>query len=114
MSDTNQFRSSTSTRRSHVASVLWTLAILVVMSAQALTQTYQVIHRFKGVDGSGPNLLMRDNKGILYGTTTGGGTYSLGTVFRMDQKGLTTLYSFSAGDDGCMPEGGLIRDAAGN
>jgi hypothetical protein len=68
----------------------------------------------------GPDLLLRG--GVLYGTTTGGGTGTLfgglGTVFQLVRKpGLwteTILHDFIGGADGCGPMGGLIADSAGN
>ncbi len=45
----------------------------------------------------------------LYGTTIGGGTYGNGTVFLVSTNGLffTNLYSFTGGNDGSQPHGGL-------
>jgi uncharacterized repeat protein (TIGR03803 family) len=45
----------------------------------------------------------------LYGTTFGGGTYGNGTVFAVSTNGLffTNLYSFTGGNDGSGPHGGL-------
>ena len=68
-----------------------------------------VLYRFTGsADGSGPvGALVRDAAGNLYGTTTGGGTGSSGTVFRLSNKGeKTVLYSFAGGTDGLEPFGG--------
>lgn len=78
-----------------------------------------VLHSFTGTagDGANPNsALMRDNHGNLYGTTTTGGAFNAGTVFKLDQAGNETIiHSFtgSAGD-GATPYGGLIQDEAGN
>lgn len=44
--------------------------------------------------------------GRLYGTTCRGGRYNLGTVYRLDGTGPTTLHSFS-GDDGACPMSGV-------
>lgn len=59
-----------------------------------------------GNDGASPEAgLFRDPKdGSLYGTTTGGGTFGLGTVFKLDtSNSLTTLHSFKGGTDGAFP-----------
>jgi uncharacterized repeat protein (TIGR03803 family) len=46
--------------------------------------TEAVLHTFTGGDGANPNWLYRDpGTGILYGTTTGGGTYGKGVLFRI-------------------------------
>ncbi|MGA2696824.1 MAG: choice-of-anchor tandem repeat GloVer-containing protein, partial [Terriglobales bacterium] len=57
-----------------------------------------------------------DASGSVYGTTYLGGTYGLGTVFKVDSSGNeTVLYSFNPGvGDGYEPFSGLVRDAAGN
>src|SRR5208337_4908368 len=55
--------------------------------------------------------------GNLYGTTTIGGAYNHGTVFKITPSGkLTTLYSFcsqSNCSDGSVPFSGLAPDAGG-
>jgi len=45
----------------------------------------------------------------LYGTTSGGGKYGNGTIFAVSTNGLffTNLYSFTGGNDGSGPQGGL-------
>jgi len=46
--------------------------------------------------------------GNFYGTTSGGGEYGKGTVFRITRGGnLTTLHSFNGTNDGQLPLGGL-------
>lgn len=51
--------------------------------------------------------------GALYGTTSGGGTNNLGTVYRLTQSGeLTTLVSFK-GTNGAYPEASLARGRSG-
>ena len=69
-----------------------------------------------GTDGGGPNGgLFLDKAGNLYGTTSGGGLYGSGTVFKVSQAGTeTVLYNFTGGNDGGFPTGSLIADAAGN
>ncbi|HUA16564.1 MAG TPA: choice-of-anchor tandem repeat GloVer-containing protein [Verrucomicrobiae bacterium] len=64
-----------------------------------------------GNDGAAPEAgLFRDPRdGSFYGTTTGGGVYGLGTVFKLDtSNSLTTLHSFKGGTDGAFPAYRLI------
>ena len=85
-----------------------------------------ILHSFRGgSDGSTPvGALTFDSVGNLYGTSTdfcrsigcGGGW---GTVFMLSPRTdgswvKTTLYSFTGGSDGAMPNGGLTFDSAGN
>ncbi len=79
--------------------------------------TEKILHTFTGgADGGTPyGQLLRDSSGNLYGTTEAGGNYGAGTVFEITAAGEeTVLYHFTGGDDGSGPEGGLVRDAAGN
>jgi uncharacterized repeat protein (TIGR03803 family) len=86
---------------------------------------FAIIHEYPNFEeGSGPvGTLIWDGKGNLYGiTAAGGGTgcdgSGCGTVFNMSPRSngkwaYTVLYRFN-GDDGSLPEAGLIRDAKGN
>ncbi|MBZ5600047.1 MAG: hypothetical protein LAN83_17190 [Acidobacteriia bacterium] len=79
--------------------------------------TETVLHSFTGgSDGEGPlGRLLRDGSGNLYGTTGFGGTYSGGTIFKLDPTGTeTVLHSFNPATEGHEPAGTLVRDAAGN
>jgi uncharacterized repeat protein (TIGR03803 family) len=56
-----------------------------------------------------------DKAGNLYGTTQGGGSFSNGTVFKVDPSGTeSVLYSFKGPPDGSASLAGLIIDNAGN
>ena len=86
-----------------------------VATAPAPAQTYRVLLSFTGgADGGGPyDGIAFDRAGNLYGTAEEGGTYDVGTVFKVDQHGKeTVLYNF--GDVAYWPCTGLVRDAAGN
>jgi uncharacterized repeat protein (TIGR03803 family) len=75
-----------------------------------------VLYAFNGGgDGAIPTAgLIEDLAGNLYGTTAGGGTANLGTIFRLTPNNVeTVLYSFQGGSDGASPNG-LIGDGAGN
>jgi len=61
-----------------------------------------------------------DAQGNLYGATSGGGGFDLGTIFKLAAGGKkskrqeTILHTFTGGSDGACPETGLIRDGEGN
>lgn len=82
------------------------------------TGNERVVHAFQGPpgDGSLPYAgVILDQNGNLYGTTSGGGTFNLGTVYKIDTAGNETiLHSFQGGLDGSNPFGELLRDATGN
>jgi uncharacterized repeat protein (TIGR03803 family) len=82
--------------------------------------TESVLHAFTdSLDGSEPSGLIFDTAGNLYGTTENGGVGAAGTVFKLtpNKDGSWTeivLYSFTGGDDGLDPSGGVIMDTMGN
>jgi uncharacterized repeat protein (TIGR03803 family) len=61
-------------------------------------------------DGATPLGTLASAGGVLYGTTEIGGTFGVGTVFRVntDGTGFTNLYSFTNGLDGAFPTAGLV------
>jgi uncharacterized repeat protein (TIGR03803 family) len=66
-------------------------------------------------DGSNPyaGLTLTAN-GDLYGTTANGGAFGGGTIFKITPRGaLTTLYSFSGGQDGNGPQAPLVQATDG-
>jgi uncharacterized repeat protein (TIGR03803 family) len=67
-------------------------------------------------DGAYPAAgVIEDSAGNFYGTTSGGGANSLGTVFKLDPSGHeTVLHNFAGGSDGSAPMAGLVRDPSGN
>jgi uncharacterized repeat protein (TIGR03803 family) len=66
--------------------------------------------------GTGPFSTLTLSKGYLYGTTTSGGAYGFGTVFKMLKSGkISILYSFgSQQNDGKGVNGQLWLDGEGN
>lgn len=75
-----------------------------------------VVHEFGEVaDGVFPNAgLVRDAAGNIYGTTSFGGLYGYGMIFKVGPGGQETiLYNFRGGADGTAPSG-ISRDAKGN
>jgi len=89
--------------------------------------TEKVLHGFKsGADGAAPNGgLVLDSKGALYGATAGGGGTGCqgpgcGTAFELKPPTKTggawtekMIHTFTDGNDGVGPNGGLIFDANG-
>lgn len=71
---------------------------------------------FNSATGNLPNsTLVFDASGNLYGTASGGGQYSDGTVFMLPANGgsMTNPVSFN-GSNGAQPEAGLLIDEGGN
>ena len=104
-------------------------AALMLGTAVMFTSTAfaadRVIYAFQGGnDGIGPNDLIADRAGNLYGTTfNGGGSAGAGTVYRLSPPAQpggawteTILYSFSYSliNRGIGPLGALAMDSAGN
>ena len=97
-------------------SVTSAVAILSVLAAD-LPWGFTLIHSFTGgLDGQAPySSLLQVADSSFYGTTTTGGEYGYGTIFRIGTEGrFTTVYSFSGGADGGAPAAGLISARDGN
>src|ERR1035441_1873745 len=79
----------------------------------ALTNLYSFTG---GNDGANPYaVLVQGSDGSFYGTTMLGGTNGYGTVFQISSNGtLTTLYSFTGGNDGGNPAVGLVQGSDGS
>lgn len=89
-----------------------------ISCAQSITTLYS----FTGQDGDGANpyaTVSLGSGGVLYGTTSYGGTFGAGTVFELTPPKSggnwreTVLYSFTGGNDGGYPQGGVTVGAAG-
>jgi uncharacterized repeat protein (TIGR03803 family) len=94
------------------------LLVLVAISALVQGQTYTDLHDFdctvEGCAPSYPAVMAQGRDGNLYGTTNAGGSFAMGTAFKMTPAGVfTTLYNFS-GLDGQNPDGGLTLGTDGN
>src|ERR1700674_4271482 len=90
-------------------------------ATRAATQTETVLYSFLGGnDGWAPlGNLASDAAGNLYGTTEEGGVFGDGDVFELMPNSSggwteTVLYTFTGGNDGRYPNGGVILDSAGN
>lgn len=106
---------------------LRTSAVLLVLAlfpfpALAQSGTETAIYSFCSVsgassctDGAYPvSGLMQAADGNYYGTTTNGGTYQSGTIYRITPGGAySVLYSFTGNDDGSYPIGGLVQGGDG-
>jgi uncharacterized repeat protein (TIGR03803 family) len=95
-----------------------TASFCLVLSGQALGQTFSVLHTFSDV--SGPNAANNDGANpasslilsgsALYGTAQFGGGSGQGAVFSVntDGSGFIAPYSFTGGNDGANPIASLI------
>jgi uncharacterized repeat protein (TIGR03803 family) len=83
-------------------------SLVVLLPLAAIGQTFSTVHVFAGSpDGAKPNELFYSG-GRLYGTTSGGGTAGLGSVFEIDRNGAeTVLHSFAGASDGSVPYAGV-------
>jgi uncharacterized repeat protein (TIGR03803 family) len=88
---------------------LWAaLAGLLALPAAAGASELKTLYQFTQPFGSLGEFTVAKS-GLMYGTSTGGGSAGLGTVFSFDSKtrALTVLYSFQGGSDGSNPVAGL-------
>ena len=80
-------------------------------------QTYSVFYSFDPAngDGSDPYGIVRDAEGNFYGTTSNGGAFFQGTVFKVNANGVgTVLHSFQGRGDGAYPTVAPTLDVLGN
>ena len=97
-----------------IAAVTVTIAATTSVIAQP-GATYEIVSSFTiSFDaGNAPSSLRQDSDGSFYGTTTSGGTFDAGVLFRMDTTGaVTALHHFSGAADGGAPSG-LVRASDG-
>ncbi len=83
-----------------------------VFAIDTRTRAYRLLYSFTGgKDGGYPAAGLTWAGGKLYGTTTSFGSAGNGTVFSLDPAGWqeTTLYSFTASDDGTPGIGALVH-----
>ena len=102
-------------RNTALAATAALIALAAIQSAAFAQPPFTLLHSFNGSDGFGPMAsVVQGADGALYGTTSQGGSTSLGTVFRLDRAtlGLTTLHHF-AGTDGSVLYSGLALGSDG-
>ena len=88
-----------------------------VFKIAAGTNTLSTLATFTGTNGANPEAgLIADGSGNLYGTTYGGGSGYVGTVFKIaaGTNTLSTLATFTDTANGAKPVAGLIADDSGN
>jgi uncharacterized repeat protein (TIGR03803 family) len=92
------------------------LGFVLMSLVTACGQGGDIPPKYLGPDGSSPTGLILGNDDNFYGTTSSGGQFNQGTVFRITPDGAeTVLYSFAGGDfDGTSPTGNLIQGSDGN
>lgn len=88
------------------------LTLSFITNAHAITGTESAIYTFSG---SQPSPLIQASDGNFYGTSSTGGSTSLGYVFRLTPSGtMTVLYNFTGNTDGGTPMASLIEGNDGN
>ncbi len=83
-----------------------------IFSLDPATGAVQTVYTFTGGnDGLYPRAALLAEAGSLYGTAEFGGALGAGSVFKVDPTtgGETTLYSFTLGNDGGLPNAALIK-----
>jgi len=98
------------------------LIATLALSVLAHAQTESTLYTFSETTSFWPQgAMLEDGTGNFYGTTRGGGTYGVGTVFKLSPPAvlggawtLATLYSFVPyGSGGYVPVSDLVKDQAG-
>jgi uncharacterized repeat protein (TIGR03803 family) len=74
------------------------------------THHLTTLHSFNSSNGTYPYAALAEaSDGRLYGTTSAGGAYGLGTVFSIAKSGGHALLHSFRGSDGSSPRGGLVQ-----
>ena len=84
-----------------------TVFAITIAGAESIVYAFQ-----GGADGSAPigSVVYSNSKGLLFGTTSGGGSNGGGSIFQLTLQGVkTTLHAFSGIGDGATPQGDLIK-----
>ena len=98
--------------------LLWAAALVLPAFGAPAGVVLTSLHSFQPLflNGEDPYVgLVQGSDGSFYGTTLGGGTNGSGTVFKINtNRALTSLYSFTGGNDGASPFAGLVEGSDGN
>lgn len=79
--------------------------------------TFTFLNSFNGsVNGNAPfeTLVQSTTDNAYYGTTSSGGTFGYGTVFKICGGVHTVLHSFNSSSEGGTPQGSLVQDSNNN
>jgi len=128
MKDTAKWRDSICGNRPRARFLVLTLAVMLAaiisIPLSAYAQTYSVLHTFTDYpdDGAHPagTLFLTSRRGkpgaVLHGTTSMGGSFQRGTVYRLNASAEYKVHSLAPDGqfDGYGPEAGLIGDGSGN
>ena len=83
-----------------------------VFKMDADGNNFAVLHHFNITDGEQPEAgLILASDGLLYGSTSNGGTFGKGTIFKIDTAGgsFATVHHFDGDNDGEEPRGRLVQ-----
>jgi uncharacterized repeat protein (TIGR03803 family) len=97
--------------------LLWTALLALPAFGTQASVVFTNLHSFQvSPIGAYPYAeVVQGSDGYFYGTTLNGGTNGNGTVFKISTNGaLTSLYSFTGGNDGAYPDAGLLQGSDGN
>ncbi len=101
-----------------LALMLFGLVFSTVSQRAEAQYNFSLLHSFNNTDGASPqDVVTFDSQGNLYGTTSNGGAYDAGTVFKIDSQGnFSLLHSFNYNDptDGAFPQASVTVDSQGN
>ncbi len=104
-----------SPRLAFICRALGAACATAFLATQVQAAQFSVLHSFDNTHGATPvGGLALDAAGNLYGTTSDGGAYAYGTLFKMTGRAFKTLHNFRGGKDGATPEGSVMVDAGGN
>src|SRR5581483_7688984 len=109
-------------QRRNVFSRISPVFVVVVLTIRLFaSQSETILHSFAGAPGDGkfPMAgLTFDKTGAAYGTTTSGGQFGYGTIFKLTRSSTSSwteslIYNFQGALDGGTPYGGVIFDGTG-